>query len=127
MIVGKYCFKRLSFLAVNSLDKIIPNCYIIDTAVDSIVKHLLPPTASLSNRTSSVLSEAESDFIRGSIIVQSPNLPVIIERKEMDQKFSSLDEDDVFEDEIEEESAFRTTATQSVSTMKVNPGAIDDN
>ena len=74
-----------------------------------------------------MLSEAESDFIRGSIIVQSPTLPVIFERKEMDLKFSNLDEDDVFEDKIEEESTFGSTVVESVSTVKVNPGAIDDN
>ena len=77
--------------------------------------------------TSSVLSEAESDFNHGSIIVQSPNLPVIFEGKEMDLNFSSLDENDAFEDEIEVESAFGSTVVQYVSTMKVNPGAINDN
>ena len=73
------------------------------------------------------MSEAESDFNRESIIVQSPKLPVIFEGKEMDLRFSTLN--DVFDDEIEEEeeSVFGPIVVHSVSIVKVNPGAMDDN
>jgi hypothetical protein len=82
---------------------------------------------SLSFYGSRTLSEAESDFNRESIIVQSPKLPVIFEGKEMDLRFSTLN--DVFDDEIEEEeeSVFGPIVVHSVSIVKVNPGAMDDN
>ena len=94
----------------------------------SIVFSPLPP-ASLSFYGSRTLSEAESDFNRESIIVQSPKLPVIFEGKEMDLRFSTLNESDVFDDEIEEEeeSAFGPIVVHSVSIVNVNPGAMDDN
>ena len=75
------------------------------------------------------MSEAESDFKRESIIVQSPTLPVIFEGKEMDLRFSTVNEDAIFSDdsEEEEESAFGPTVVHSVSIVKVNPGATDEN
>ena len=69
------------------------------------------------------MSEAESDFNRES---KSPKLPVIFEGKEMVLRFN---ESDVFDDEMEEEeeSAFGPIVVHSVSIVKVNPGAMDDN
>ena len=91
----------------------------------SIVFSPLPP-ASLSFYGSRTLSEAESDFNR---VVRIPELPVIFEGKEMDLRFSTLNESDEFDDEIEEEeeSAFGPIVVHSVSIVKVNPGAMGDN
>ena len=80
------------------------------------------------SRTSSILSEAESEFKRESIIVQSP-LPVIYEGKEIELTFSNLTEENehVMEDDSEEEeSVFGSTVVESIMTIKVNPGAISD-
>ena len=80
------------------------------------------------SRSSSIFSEAESDFKRESIIVQSP-LPVIFEGKEIELKFSNLteeNEDDFDDDSEEDETAFGPVVVQSKSIIKVNPGALDD-
>ena len=87
-------------------------------------------TASLtfhSNRTSSILSEAESEFNRESIIIQSPNLPVIFEGQEIELRFSNLEEVSESDDDFdEEETTLGPTFVESKSVVKVNPGAIDN-